>query len=202
MNLLRRFGSKSWTDAFVLDTRSKSIRIGYVSPDKQAAIFARYPEIFRDRTKPMTQTCMCWGLECGNGWEKIIDALCAAIQKPYSALCSTTEDGSDEFWSYEFPQVVADQVKEKFGGLRFYYHLEPDAAFQEQAKRFPKTARTIYASCSAYVDGAIGLAEVLSGRTCEVSGQPGEHVVRNGWHATLSPEVAARKDIDKAKEQA
>lgn len=135
---------------------------------------------------------MCWGLEIGPGWLPIIDALCASITKPYSSHCSTAEDGSDEGWSYEFPQVVADQVKEKFSGLRFYYHLEPDTDFQEKAKRFPKTARVILDRAAAYVDGAIGLAETLCQRTCEETGQPGKPMVRGGWWKTVCPEVAAR----------
>ena len=34
----------------------------------QQQIFAKYPKMFGDRTKPMTETCMCWGLEVGDGW--------------------------------------------------------------------------------------------------------------------------------------
>lgn len=159
----------------------------------QQDIFARYPEIFRDRTKPMTETCMCWGLECSPHWFPIIDALCASIQKPFSGSCSTAEDGSDEGWSYEFPQVVAAQVKSKFGGLRFYYDLEPDADFLEKAKRFPKTAQGILVRCAGYVDGAIGLAEILCKRTCEETGASGELYVKGSWYVTASPEVAAQK---------
>tara|TARA_R110002153_G_scaffold46642_2_gene131713 strand:- start:1695 stop:1805 length:111 start_codon:yes stop_codon:yes gene_type:complete len=29
----------------------------------QKEIFEKYPKIFRDKDKPMTETCMCWGLE-------------------------------------------------------------------------------------------------------------------------------------------
>ena len=172
-----------------------------MTPANQQAIFDRYPEIFRDRTKPMTETCMCWGIECSDGWKDIIDALCASIQKPYSSSCSTIEDGSDEGWQYEFPQVVARQVKEKFSGLRFYYYLEPDADFQEKAKRFPKTAQSIYARCSSYVDGAIGMAETLCQRTCEETGRPGEPMVRGGWWKTVCPEVAERDGYVKPEDR-
>ncbi len=171
-----------------------------MSPEHQQAIYDRYPAIFRDRTKPMTETCMCWGLACNSGWKDIIDALCAAIDKPYSGSCPATEDGSTEVFSYEFPQVVCTSLKEKFGQIRFYYHLEPDEAFAEQAKRFPKTAAAILARAGAYVDGAIGLAEVLSSRTCEETGKPGELLVRGGWWKTVCPEVAARDGYGKPKE--
>ena len=40
------------------------------------ALCAKYPLIFRDRNAPMTQTAMCWGFSCGDGWYTIIDVLC------------------------------------------------------------------------------------------------------------------------------
>lgn len=72
-------------------------------------LMEKYNDIFQNRTKPMSQTCMCWGLECGDGWYSILDYLCGNLQqikKEYDV------------------QVIADQVKEKYGGLRFYYHLD------------------------------------------------------------------------------
>ena len=56
----------------------------------------------------MTQTCMCWGIDCGDGWYWLIDRLCAAIQ------------GYVDGKNGEVSQVEAAQVKEKFGTLRFY----------------------------------------------------------------------------------
>ena len=40
----------------------------------------QYPKIFRDRHAPMTETCMCWGFDVGDGWFNIINQLCANIQ--------------------------------------------------------------------------------------------------------------------------
>ena len=73
------------------------------------ALCAKYPEIFRDRNAPMTQTAMCWGFECGDGWYDLIDLLCSEIQHH---LKHNAEPGT--------PQFVASQVKEKYGTLRFY----------------------------------------------------------------------------------
>lgn len=75
-------------------------------------LFAKYPKIFKQKDLPMTQTCMCWGLECGDGWFDIIDTLCSKIQ----AYVDTTGT----------PQVEATQVKEKYGTLRFYTNIYDD----------------------------------------------------------------------------
>ena len=39
-----------------------------------------YPKLFSDRNSPMTETCMCWGFEHGDGWFRLIDTLCRNIQ--------------------------------------------------------------------------------------------------------------------------
>lgn len=67
----------------------------------------RYPDIFRDRHGTIYETGMCRGFCCGDGWYDIINRLCAEI--------------SNQVDSGTMPPVVASQVKEKFGSLRFYF---------------------------------------------------------------------------------
>lgn len=43
-------------------------------------LYTKYPKIFRQHTLPMTETCLCWGIDCGNGWFCLIDKLCQEIQ--------------------------------------------------------------------------------------------------------------------------
>ena len=58
-------------------------------------------------------------------------------------------------------QVTLDQVKEKFGTLRFYYSGGDD-----------------------YIDGLVSMAESMSGVTCEECGNPGE-CKGAGWVRTV-----------------
>lgn len=74
----------------------------------QDELYRKYPKIFRQKDLPMDQTCMCWGIDTGDGWYRLLDRLCAAIQSYI--------DGGDG----KIGQVEAVQVKEKFGTLRFY----------------------------------------------------------------------------------
>lgn len=62
------------------------------------------------------------------------------------------------------PQVVAGQVKEKFGTLRFYYTGGDDA-----------------------IDGMVQLAEAMSAVTCDVCGAPGKKN-SSGWISTRCEE--------------
>ena len=145
---------------------------------------ARYPLIFKDRNADMRTTAMCWGLECGDGWYNIIDTLCGLLTYEYRSAKSrydhlmevgvgnvlygtktVTQEALDEAkikLDEETLKVpVAVQVKEKFGGLRFYVQAATDKHYNY-----------------------ISFAESMSYRTCEMCGAPGK-TYTDGWHTTL-----------------
>lgn len=129
--------------------------------DKQ--LCEKYPKIFKNRRGSMQETCMCWGFDHGDGWYDIIDSLCAVIQNHINSLRYQHAAMSQEDFDEEH-QVVAAQVKEKFGGLRFYIDGGDD-----------------------WVYGAISMAEAMSYRTCEVCGGPGK-TRGTGWIRTTCDE--------------
>ena len=53
-----------------------------------------------------------FGVECGKGWDELIQPIFAWIEK-YNK-------------EHEDNPIIIEQVKEKFGGLRFYVSYEPD----------------------------------------------------------------------------
>lgn len=83
-----------------------------MDPALERRLYERYPLIFQERTLPMSQTAMCWGICTGDGWFHLLDALCAQLED------STRQHGS--------PQAIAAQVKEKFGTLRFYTRVSDE----------------------------------------------------------------------------
>lgn len=114
----------------------------------------RYPVIFQNRYRDMQHTAMCWGFDCGDGWFDLLDSLCKMITHhlTYNADKDT-------------PPVIADQVKEKYGTLRFYAH-----------------------GGDKTTDAYIEFAEYLSGLTCEVCGKPGKLNKDNTWLKTTCEE--------------
>jgi len=135
--------------------------------DLDREICEKYPKIFADRHAPMTETAMCWGLECGNGWYSLIDNLCRQIQnhidwsyKNYQWTLEYNEKNPTQPREVRLPvpQVIAEQVKEKLGTLRFYYRGGDD-----------------------YIDGLISMAESISGFICIGCGGRGEIKNHNGW---------------------
>ena len=111
----------------------------------------RYPKMMVNREKSMMETCMCWGFECGDGWFNILDQLMGNIQHHIDWKNKNGE---------VVHQVTLNQVKEKFGTLRFYYTGGDD-----------------------YIDGMVTLAESMSGVTCEECGLPGTQT-QGGWIKT------------------
>jgi len=112
----------------------------------------RYPKMMVNRNKSMIETCMCWGFDCGDGWFNILNQLMGSIQHH---LDWKNKNG------LVVEQVTLDQVKEKFGTLRFYYSGGDDV-----------------------VDGMVRLAESMTCVTCEVCGSPGTQNT-GGWITTL-----------------
>lgn len=95
--------------------------------------------------------CMeAWGISCGDGWYKVIYDLCKELEPLIEALPE-----EERFY------CAAVQVKEKFGGLRFYLDAETD----EMSKVISKAERKSY-------------------ETCEDCGAPGEQR-EGGWIVTL-----------------
>lgn len=116
-------------------------------------LYTKYPLIFVEKDLPKTETCMCWGFECGDGWFNIIDSLCNCLQI-YSG-----QPGKK--------QIVAKQVKEKFGTLKFYTNDIVDPG----------------------VMCLILFAENMSAVTCETCGKPGT-LMHRGYIHTLCEECS------------
>lgn len=122
-----------------------------MSPEKTKILQEKYPKIFglgEDSNEPYG----LYGLECGDGWFDLIDTLCRNIQHHVDwKIKNLSEEEKEGF------QVVATQIKEKFGSLRYYYNGGDD-----------------------YIQGMIHMAEAMSSKICENCGEKAT-VRTKGW---------------------
>jgi hypothetical protein len=97
-----------------------------------------YPYLFEEH---------CGGFAIGPGWRHIVVELC-----------------NDITWYCKQKQIniKVQQVKEKFGGLRFYINSGDPA-----------------------IGGMISMAEAWAENTCETCGERGKLDVKNNWMKTL-----------------
>jgi len=180
-----------------------------MKPELDKQLCEKYPKIFKNRNASQIESCMYWGIDVSDGWYDIIDALCQAATYTYTTSIMVDEaDGkrlniapysytNETTYHFEIkpPQLVADQVKEKFGTLRFYYHteLEEKMSYLKETGKYPELDKILERYYN-YFDGIVHFAETLSERTCEVTGLKGEmHVTGgggSGWYKTLNCEYA------------
>lgn len=109
---------------------------------------ADFPHLYRNRHADMRTTCMCWGFP-GDGWEPLIRELSEKLQAEV-----------DKMPPEEKESFVVEQVKEKFGTLRYYVSHYTDK-----------------------INDLIQEAEEKSAVTCENCGAPGKQY-EGGWILT------------------
>jgi hypothetical protein len=118
-------------------------------------LVSKYPNLFKQYGGDPKETCLAFGIECGDGWYHLIDTLCGSIQ------------GEVDWINRLFPNLnfscSAVQVKEKLGGLRFYYEFF-------YATDLPDDKMKILISSMDRISGVTTFAEKISETTCENCG--------------------------------
>jgi hypothetical protein len=123
--------------------------------DKFNLFQSKYPTLFREHPRS--------GFSLPDGWDKLVHGLCFILEHKIMNLPEEIRG-----------EVYCSQVKEKFGGLRFYMNQE-----------------------TPYISGAIALAENMSFHICERCGEKGSRR-SGGWVVTL----CEKHDLDRKLQQA
>jgi hypothetical protein len=131
-------------------------------------LMTAYPQLFpKDADgQPREPDCGAW---CPVGWQPMVEELCSKL----------TQIVDKKKLAFQI-----EQIKEKFGGLRFYYSYEGDRA--------PEIADLIHET------------EQRSFKICEVTGEEGDLCIKGkgyGWMKTLSSSEAERQGYKPLKEE-
>ncbi len=109
-----------------------------------------------------------FGCECYDGWYGVIDEMCSKITDVYA------EEEIE-------PDIVIDQIKEKYGTLRFYYHFEGRdkgiAAIDILGKGSLRMKAKEHRPIDKKIFDIVDWGEKQSGHICELCSSPG--VLRN-----------------------
>lgn len=125
-----------------------------MTKELELKLVEKYPKILKDYGGDEMVTCMHWGFSHNGGWYNLLAVGMEKIQR-YCDLAGC--------------QLVADQVKEKFGDLRFYYHTEKASVVD-----------------SEILSDIVHSMERKSTTICENTGEIGCLCKRGGWYKTLS----------------
>jgi hypothetical protein len=130
-----------------------------MSPEKSQQLINIFPELFSD-LHPMEPFAM-FGFECDDGWFDLLKDLISNIKEKYN----------DPAYEHEFniadEKIVlkVDQIKEKYGTLRFYVNC-----------------------CNGEIGRLIKQAEEISETTCEECGKEGSMREKGLWYSVRCDE--------------
>jgi len=135
-------------------------------PDPIDVLVQKYPSVFKNMDSNVPY-------DLPSGWVKILDDACIELSVILDEERKRNPEAPDN------PLFVPLQIKEKFGGLRFYYMMNTEN------NDLVRTVQIL-----------IDSAEDKSYTVCEVTGKPGE-LCKNGWHfKTLCEEVRSRNGFE------
>lgn len=137
-----------------------------MNQELEAALAKEFPFMRREK-QDSANAYQSFGVEAGSGWYELIRNLCREIAE----VCAQAGREKD---------LIVDQVKEKYGELRFYCHLEGGTVEENRA-------------LNGKLYDVIDRYEEASKLVCELCGAPGELQelkLRNGmvWLQTLCSE--------------
>jgi hypothetical protein len=177
-----------------------------MNKELEEQLYNKYPKLFKERSLPMTQTCMCWGIECGSGWFDILDRMSSLIQhhiketrrsavyvKRYNRALRQAIGGNDTNLRFYYEkrlghkqESVEEFIKKDVEQKQFrvlHREVPSQLVFTQIKEKFGTL--TVYSSGGdEYCQGAIDMAEGLSSRICEDCGNPGK-IRPGGWIRTL-----------------
>ena len=104
-----------------------------------------------------------FGCDVDDGWYELLDSLCGEIVTAYGEAGVPVD-------------IVIDQVKQKCGGLRFYYHREPESMAPDTNETTESLSASSCGELSALDERLMDIVskwEDKAETTCEKCGEPG-----------------------------
>jgi len=139
--------------------------------DKRESLYDKYPRLLKN----------CY-IDVQEGWFPIVDRLCTKIENAYQKLSSEEKEKADEEGYYQ-----AAQIKEKYGGLRFYICPE--------TREISKWIREAEAACDSLCEYCGAVGSLRKGGwlktlcdSCEL------HRIINRWRQAKDIDVGLLKD--------
>lgn len=122
-------------------------------------IYAVDPVFFRENDLSCQQTCMCWGMECGDGWFEPLLKMARQVRVINERLAPLNRC------------IIAKQIKSKWANLRVYWDVE--CLDLLNANPLSQEEDEIVETCFQMMDSVVNNAELECENTCELCGAKG-----------------------------
>lgn len=190
-----------------------------MNEEKDKALVAACPILYRDRYASMHETCMCWGFDTGIGWDPIIIKLshkleAIAMKEPLPVPQTTLQKAGWWFLTTVLAKIPVWR-RPSYNKKRFYWEtldmFVPDAFYTyvmptEDTRLKAVQVKSKYGSLRFYVSGGveheaevsalIREAEMESTATCEECGDPGKLYTGGWWRTLCAPHALEQKYSD------
>ena len=163
------------------ERKNKFLKMSHEEYDKYMC--EKYPVMFRERKLPMSQTCMCWSFDIGKGWYWILDNLCERL---------------DFLFKQSKNRAIFTQIKEKFGGARFYHYTE--SMIKTCQRKLRKIDPVSNKHWQEIIDNEISRAEELCDYYCAECGESKHDMISVGsWVYDLCEKCLEKKRPEAVK---
>ncbi len=147
-----------------------------MSPNLEQELLQRFPQFFPADSEH-------FGIGCSDGWFSILDALLATIDGHQKFLHNRNTSYAQFLEKIKNNEPVPEWVKKEYAARKLAPAEVPPVHIQQIKEKFG-TLRFYYQGGDSFVDGAVQYAELLSGSICEECGCPGT-ARTDGWVKTL-----------------
>jgi len=191
-----------------------------MTQDETERLLETYPILYGGYTKPITESLMAFGFECGSGWFKLIDELSAGLEdvnrrilrrkdrdrKMALALFMTAAYSFGFCLTYfvnlmvtgteNHPILAGAMSLLGLVSLLFVLRLRrrhyPFVEATQVKEKFGTLRFYLDTPLGDEIDALVDKAEAASGVTCEACGCPGSLRCRKGWYSTLCDDCSSR----------
>lgn len=133
-------------------------RVSIMNAELEQKIYSIDEVFFRERDYDKTITCMCWGIECGDGWYEPIKGFVERVAVLNSALKSVNMC------------IVCEQMKSKWSEFTCYWGIEAMNDDNQTVELDEKGDRLCQAVDSMMRD-TVNRCELECSKTCEICGK-------------------------------
>lgn len=168
-----------------------------------------YQELYIDHTRPPSESLMCFGFECGDGWYNIVDALSKCISNHVKNQIDNeihmrqTLKFSNIFLGWSWGWHHSRWLKDIWKNIKEYMRLRKPLDIDSvqiraiQVKEKLGGLRFYVGRADDEVFGMIWMAEEMSYVTCEQCGRDGSIHHSGTWLKTLCAKCAKKFKYEK-----
>ena len=128
-----------------------------MNSELERKIYDADPVFFRQKDMDMTRTCMCWGIECGDGWFKPILEFVKKVRILNDRLSTMNMC------------IVASQIKSKWAGFTCYWDI--DVLDEGRNAELSEQQQGVVDLCRSIMDDIVRRCEEKCEHTCELCGK-------------------------------